>query len=64
MTEKSEKRDVRELKENELGQVYGGKLSSANPGGQQHGASQITTNGHNNPPGQNKNLPPGLKKNL
>jgi bacteriocin-like protein len=51
-----------ELTEDELEHVSGGKLSSANPGGQPHGASQITTNdGGNAPPGQNKDLPPGLQ---
>ncbi len=63
MTEKSEKRDVRELNEKELKQVYGGKSSgwtTANPGGQPHGASQKTYNpGGNAPPGKNKDLPPG-----
>ena len=53
---------MRKLTEKELKQVYGGKLTSANPGGQPHGASQTTTNsGGNEPPGQNKNLPPGLQ---
>jgi hypothetical protein len=52
----------RELSERELEQVSAGKLTTENPGGQQHGASQITTNdGGNEPPGQNKNLPPGLR---
>jgi bacteriocin-like protein len=53
---------LRELTEKELEQVSGGKLTSANPGGQPHGESQITTNsGGNKPPGQNKDLPPGLQ---
>jgi hypothetical protein len=52
----------RELTEKEIEQVSGGKLTSANPGGQPHGASQITENsGGNKPPGQNKDLPPGLQ---
>ena len=56
-----DKRTLRELSEKEREQVCGGALSSANPGGQPHGASQITTNsGGNTPPGQNKDLPPGL----
>jgi bacteriocin-like protein len=54
--------DIRELTEKELEQVSGGKLTTENPGGQQHGASQITENsGGNKPPGQNKDLPPGLQ---
>jgi len=62
MTKETERgRGLRELSEKELEHVSGGKLSSANPGGQPHGASQITTNGHNEPPGQNKDLPPGLQ---
>jgi bacteriocin-like protein len=53
---------LRELTEKELDQVNGGKLTSLNPGGQPKGASQITTNdGGNAPPGQNKDLPPGLQ---
>jgi bacteriocin-like protein len=62
MTKETE-RSLRELSEKELEHVSGGKLSSANPGGQPHGASQITTNdsGHA-PPGQNKDLPPGLQQ--
>jgi bacteriocin-like protein len=61
MTKETE-RTLRELSEKELEHVSGGKLSSENPGGQPHGASQITTNdGGNAPPGQNKNLPPGLR---
>jgi hypothetical protein len=55
-------RTLRELSEKELEHVGGGKLTSENPGGQPHGASQITKNsGGNEPPGQNKNLPPGLQ---
>jgi hypothetical protein len=54
-------RTLRELSEKELEQVCGGALTSENPGGQPQGASQTTTNsGGNAPPGQNKNLPPGL----
>ena len=54
-------RTLRELSEKEVEQVCGGALTSANPGGQPQGASQTTTNsGGNAPPGQNKNLPPGL----
>ena len=55
---------MRELSEKEVDQVSGGKLESANPGGQPHGASQITTTSGNGnaPPGQNKDLPPGLQK--
>jgi hypothetical protein len=54
---------MRELSGKELEQVCGGKLESANPGGQPHGASQITTNsGGNTPPGQNKDLPPGIEQ--
>jgi bacteriocin-like protein len=57
-----ETKDLRELSEKELEHVSGGKLDSDNPGGQDHGKSQITTNsGGNQPPGQNKNLPPGLQ---
>ena len=53
---------MRELTEKELEQVCGGKLTSENPGGQQHGASQTTTTSSGNaPPGQNKDLPPGLR---
>jgi hypothetical protein len=60
--EVSMKTAIRELSVEELEHVSGGKLTSENPGGQQHGASQITTNdGGNQPPGQNKNLPPGLQ---
>ena len=53
---------LRELSEEELDQVNGGTLESANPGGQPHGASQTTTTSGNGnaPPGQNKDLPPGL----
>jgi hypothetical protein len=58
---KQTERTLRELSEKEIEHVSGGKLTTANPGGQQHGASQITTNGNNDPPGQNKNLPPGLQ---
>jgi hypothetical protein len=56
-------RTLRELSEKEVEQVCGGALTSENPGGQSHGASQTTTNSgskENAPPGQNKNLPPGL----
>jgi bacteriocin-like protein len=54
---------MRELTEKELEQVSGGALTSENPGGQPHGASQITTTSGNGnaPPGQNKDLPPGLQ---
>jgi uncharacterized protein YjcR len=53
---------MRELTEKEVEQVSGGKLTRENPGGQPHGASQTTTNsGGNAPPGQNKDLPPGLQ---
>jgi hypothetical protein len=53
---------IRELTVEELGHVSGGKLSSENPGGKPHGASQINSNqGGNQPPGQNKNLPPSLQ---
>jgi hypothetical protein len=54
---------MRELSGKELEQVCGGALSSANPGGQSEGRSQeTTTSGNDNaPPGQNKNLPPGLR---
>jgi len=56
-------RKLRELTEKELEQVCGGKLSSLNPGDQPKGASQITGNSGGNDciPGQNKDLPPGLK---
>jgi hypothetical protein len=58
-----DKRTLRELSEKEVEHVCGGALTSANPGGQPHGASQITTNsGGNAPPGQNKDLPPGLQR--
>jgi bacteriocin-like protein len=51
-----------ELSEEELEHVSGGALTSANPGGQDKGKSQITTNsGGNQPAGQNKDLPPGLR---
>ena len=54
--------EPRVLSEKELEHVSGGKLTTANPGGQQHGASQITSNsGGNEPAGQNKDLPPGLR---
>jgi hypothetical protein len=57
-----EMQGLRELTEKEIEQVSGGKLTSANPGGQPHGESQITSNqGGNKPPGQNKDLPPGLQ---
>lgn len=54
---------LRELSEKELEQVCGGKLTTENPGGQPHGASQMTTTSGNGnaPPGQNKDLPPGLQ---
>jgi bacteriocin-like protein len=53
---------MRELTEKELDHVSGGALTSANPGGQSEGASQTTTTSGNGnaPPGQNKDLPPGL----
>ncbi len=56
-------RTLRELSEKELEQVSGGQgLTTANPGGQPQGRSQETTTpGGNAPPGQNKNLPPGLQ---
>jgi hypothetical protein len=51
---------MRELSGKELEQVCGGKLTTANPGGQPNGASAATiTSGGNKPPGQNKDLPPG-----
>jgi hypothetical protein len=55
-------RTLRELSEKEVEQVCGGALTSANPGGQSEGASQTTTTSGNGnaPPGQNKDLPPGL----
>lgn len=55
-------RTLRELSKKELEQVCGGGLTSENPGGQPHGASQTTTTSGNGnaPPGQNKDLPPGL----
>jgi hypothetical protein len=58
--------ELRELTEQELDFVSGGALSSANPGGQPHGASQITTTSGNGnaPPGQNKDLPPGIANSL
>ncbi len=54
---------MRELGEKELKQVSGGQgLTTENPGGQPRGRSQETTTpGGNAPPGQNKNLPPGLQ---
>ena len=56
---------LRELTEKELDQVSGGKLEFANPGGQPQGASQITTtSGGNAPPGQNKDLPPGIAQQI
>jgi bacteriocin-like protein len=59
---KETERTLRELSEKELEHVSGGKLESSNPGGQDHGASQITkTPSGNAPPGQNKDLPPGLQ---
>ena len=56
-------RKLRDLNEKELKQVSGGQgLTTANPGGQMKGRSQETTTpGGNAPPGQNKNLPPGLQ---
>jgi bacteriocin-like protein len=63
---KGTERTLRELSEKELEHVSGGagnNWSSANPGGQPHGASQITTNGGGNAPGgHNKDLPPGLQQ--
>ena len=58
-----DRRTLRELSEKELEQVCGGALTSANPGGQPPGESQITTTSGNGnaPPGQNKDLPPGLQ---
>ncbi len=58
-----DRRTLRELSEKELEQVCGGKLITENPGGQPHGASQMTTTSGNGnaPPGQNKDLPPGLQ---
>lgn len=57
---------VRKLTEKELKQVYGGaspNWTTANPGGQPHGASAVTyNNGGNAPTGQNKDLPPGQQK--
>jgi hypothetical protein len=41
----------------------GNNWTTANPGGQPHGASAVTYNGGGNAPaGQNKNLPPGQQK--
>jgi hypothetical protein len=58
-------RTLRELGEEELEQVCGGKLVLANPGGQPHGASAATfTQSGNLPPGQNKDLPPGQQQQL
>jgi len=53
--EKRNEGKMRKLTEAELEQVSGGRLQSANPGGQPHGASQITTTSGNGnaPPGQN-----------
>jgi hypothetical protein len=53
----------RELTDAELDHVSGGGLTTQNPGGKQHGASQstITSGNESAPPGQNKNLPPGLR---
>jgi hypothetical protein len=61
MTKETER--LRDLSETELEHVGGGGLTSANPGGQPQGASQTTTTSGNGnaPPGQNKNLPPGLQ---
>jgi len=58
-----DRRTLRELSEKEREQVCGGKLTTENPGGQPHGASQMTTTSGNGnaPPGQNKDLPPGLQ---
>jgi hypothetical protein len=55
---------MRELSGKELEQVCGGALESANPGGQPQGASQVTTTSGNGnaPPGQNKDLPPGIEQ--
>ena len=59
------KAEMRELSGPELDHVSAGALTSENPGGQPHGASQITTNqGGNAPPGQNKDLPPGIEKQI
>jgi bacteriocin-like protein len=60
---KETERTLRELSEKELEHVSGGGLTSQNPGGKQHGASQTTTTSGNGnpPPGQNKDLPPGLQ---
>ncbi len=56
-------KELRELNESEMKQVYGGALTTQNPGGKQHGKSQATTTPSGNaPPGLNKNLPPGQKK--
>jgi bacteriocin-like protein len=61
--EKRNEGKMRKLTEAELEQVSGGALQSANPGDQPHGASQTTTTSGNGnaPPGQNKDLPPGLQ---
>ena len=57
---------MRELTEKELDHVSGGGLETANPGDQPHGASQITTTSGNGaaPPGQNKDLPPGIAQQI
>ena len=60
--EKRNEGKMRNLTEAELEKVSGGKLESANPGGQPRGRSQTTrTPSGNAPPGQNKDLPPGLQ---
>jgi hypothetical protein len=67
MRKRDSKRDnivMRVLDEKELDQVAGGKLTSENPGGQPHGASQITYSEGTAPPGQNKDLPPGIQKQI
>lgn len=53
---------MRTLNEKELDRVSGGKLTSENPGDQPHGASQITYSEGTAPPGQNKDLPPGIEQ--
>jgi|GraSoiStandDraft_30_1057271.scaffolds.fasta_scaffold2258582_1 bacteriocin-like protein len=63
LIEETVTRTLRELSEKELEHVSGGALQHNNPGDQPHGASQITTTSGNGnaPPGQNKDLPPGLQ---
>jgi hypothetical protein len=60
---KGTERTLRELSGKELEHVCGGagnNWTTANPGGQPHGASAVTYNGGDNAPaGQNKDLPPG-----